>query len=111
VIVWPKVYDRFRRAVIGARLMRVTGRLQREGGIIHLIAEDVQDLSAELALLADPGPVAIDPTGGRGDEARRPVVGRELPAHHPLRAQLAAPASARHPREQAKKLFPSRDFH
>jgi error-prone DNA polymerase len=111
VIVWPKVYDRFRRAVIGARLMRVTGRLQREGGIIHLIADDVQDLSAELALLADPGPVAIDPTGGRGDEARRPVVGRELPAHHPLRAQLAAPASARHPREQAKKLFPSRDFH
>lgn len=111
VIVWPKVYERFRRAVIGARLMRVTGRLQREQGIIHLIAEDVQDLSGELALLAEPGqpfdPAAIDPTGGRGDEARRPVQGRALPAPHPPHPR----ASARHPREQARKLFPSRDFH
>jgi len=97
---------------IGGRLMRVTGRLQREQGIIHLIAEDVQDLSDRLALLGDPGlpadPGAIDPTGGRGDEARRPVQGRELPAHHPLRQSRAG---ARHPREQAKRLFPSRDFH
>jgi error-prone DNA polymerase len=108
VIVWPKVYEQFRQAVIGARLMRVTGRLQREGAIIHLIAETIEDLSGELALLADPGPAAIDPTGGRGDEARRPVAGRDLPAHHPLRQPRAG---ARHPREQAKKLFPSRDFH
>ena len=108
VIVWPKVYARFRRAVIGGRLMRVTGRLQREQGIIHLIADTVEDLSDRLTLLGDPGPSAIDPTGGRGDEARRPVQGRELPPHHPLRQPRAG---ARHPREQAKRLFPSRDFH
>jgi error-prone DNA polymerase len=111
VIVWPKVYERFRRAVIGGRLLRVTGRLQREQGIIHLLAEEVQDLSDRLGLLGDPGhpagPGAIDPTGGRGDEARRPVQARELPPHHPLRGR----AGARHPRDQAKKLFPSRDFH
>lgn len=111
VIVWPKVYERFRRAVIGGRLMRVTGRLQREQGIIHLIAEEVQDLSDRLSLLGDPlhppDPSAIDPTGGRGDEVRRPVQGRELPPHHPMRGR----AGARHPRDQAKKLFPSRDFH
>jgi error-prone DNA polymerase len=109
VIVWPKLYERLRRAVIGARLMRVTGRVQREQGVIHLIAEDVQDLSDQLLLLGDPGPRGvIDPTGGRGDEARRPVMGRELPPHHPLRQ---APGTAMHPRDQAKKLFPSRDFH
>jgi error-prone DNA polymerase len=107
VIVWPKVYERFRRAVIGGRLLRVTGRLQREGAVIHLIAETVEDLSHSLTLLAEAGTSAIDPTEGRGDEARRPVATRELPPHHPARV----PRGARHPRDQAKVLFPSRDFH
>ncbi|MFQ5566347.1 MAG: error-prone DNA polymerase, partial [Paracoccaceae bacterium] len=31
VIVWPKTYERFRRAVIAGRLLRITGKLQREG--------------------------------------------------------------------------------
>jgi error-prone DNA polymerase len=99
VVVWPKIYETHRRAVIGARLMRVTGRLQREGAVIHLIAEGVEDVSAALARLAGPLGPAIDPTGGRGDEARHPVPARVVPRR------------ARHPREQAKVLFPSRDFH
>ncbi len=99
VIVWPKLYEAQRRAVIGARLMRVTGRVQREGAVIHVIAERVEDLSAELGRIGGPIGAAIDPTGGRGDEARVPQPGR------------AAPRRARHPREQAKVLFPSRDFH
>jgi error-prone DNA polymerase len=98
VIVWPKLYERFRRAVIGGRLLRVTGRVQREGAVIHVIAEGIEDISARLATLAGPIGAGIDPTGGRADEARRPVAGRIAPR-------------ARHPREQAKKLFPSRDFH
>ena len=107
IIVWPKVYERFRRAVIGGRLLRVTGRLQREGAVIHLIAETVEDFSHSLSLLAEAGSRAIDPTEGRGDEARRPVPTRELLPHHPARA----PRGARHPCDQAKLLFPSRDFH
>ncbi|PVH28180.1 error-prone DNA polymerase [Pararhodobacter oceanensis] len=110
VVVWPKVYERFRRVVIGGRLLRVTGRLQREQGIIHLIAEEVEDLSPTLSILGDLGAEAIDPTEGRGDETRRPVALRELPARHPLRLGSGA-TSKRHPREQAKILFPSRDFH
>ncbi|MCL4675672.1 MAG: error-prone DNA polymerase, partial [Pararhodobacter sp.] len=109
VVVWPKVYERFRRVVIGGRLLRITGRLQREQGIIHLIAEEVEDLSPTLAILGDLGMEAIDPTEGRGDEARRPVVMKELPPNHPLRARTLR--GMRHPRDQAKILFPSRDFH
>ncbi|WP_323035422.1 error-prone DNA polymerase [Pararhodobacter sp.] len=109
VVVWPKVYERFRRIVIGGRLLRITGRLQREEGIIHLIADEVEDLSPTLAILGDLGMEAIDPTEGRGDEARRPVALRELPANHPLRARTLR--GMRHPRDQAKILFPSRDFH
>lgn len=45
VIVWRSLYEKFRRAVIGGRLLRVTGKLQRENGVSHVIAEKVEDLS------------------------------------------------------------------
>ena len=99
VVVWTRVYEQFRRAVLGGRLLRVTGPIQREGQVIHLIAETVEDVSPQLRLMGHVDAAAIDPTQGRADEARRPVVSRG-----PAR-------SARHPRDQAKVLFPSRDFH
>ena len=45
VIVWRNMYERFRRAVIAGRCLKITGRLQREGPITHVIAEDVEDIS------------------------------------------------------------------
>ncbi len=102
VVVWNALYKRFRRAVLGARLMRVTGRLEREGQVIHLIAERIEDVTDRLLSLAEHSP-AIDTTKGRADEARSPVVTRsprDTETYHP-----------RHPRDQAKALFPSRDFH
>ncbi len=45
IIVWRTLYERFRRAVIAGRLLRVTGRLQRESGVAHVIAEKIEDLS------------------------------------------------------------------
>lgn len=53
VIVWRKLYERFRRAVIAGRMLRVTGRLQREAGVTHVIAEEVEDISAMLDSLLD----------------------------------------------------------
>jgi len=59
VVVWAKVFERFRRAVIGARLLRVTGRLQREAEVVHVVAEEIEDISAMLddLLLPPAGPV------------------------------------------------------
>ena len=54
VVVWSKTFETYRRAVIAGRLLRVTGRLQREGGVVHLIAEHVEDLSALLDRLVEP---------------------------------------------------------
>ncbi len=54
VIVWRKLYERFRRAVIAGRCLRVTGRLQREGGVTHVIAEEIEDISHLLDRLLDP---------------------------------------------------------
>lgn len=55
VVVWASVYERFRRAVIAGRLLRVTGRLQREAGVVHVVAELIEDLSPLLDRLLDPG--------------------------------------------------------
>ena len=54
VVVWAKVYERFRRAVIAGRLLRVTGRLQREAGVVHVVAETIEDISPLLDRLLDP---------------------------------------------------------
>ncbi|ALV26899.1 error-prone DNA polymerase [Pannonibacter phragmitetus] len=97
VVVWPKVYEAFRRAVIGGRLLRVTGRLQREGQVVHLIAGQIEDLSHILPGLGQFGG-EIDATGGTPAAPG----GADLRGGKP---------SARHPREQAKLLFRSRDFH
>ena len=96
IIVWKTVYAAFRKAVIAGRLVRVTGRVQRDGAVTHLIADRVEDLSHLLTTLGRP--VMIAANDGRADETKRPVMGR-------------SGSGARHPREQAKKLFPSRDFH
>jgi DNA polymerase III alpha subunit len=45
VVVWANVYERYRRAVIAGRLLRVTGRLQREAEVVHVVAEQIEDLS------------------------------------------------------------------
>jgi DNA polymerase III alpha subunit len=55
VVVWAQVFERFRRAVIAGRLLRVTGRLQREAGVVHVVAEVIEDLSPMLDLLLTPG--------------------------------------------------------
>ncbi|MEM1429931.1 MAG: OB-fold nucleic acid binding domain-containing protein [Pseudomonadota bacterium] len=55
VVVWAKTYERFRRAVISGRLLRVTGRIQREGPVLHVVAETIEDISPMLDRLLDPG--------------------------------------------------------
>ena len=89
IIVWPKTFERFRRIVLTARLLKVTGRLQREGIVTHLIAERLEDCSPLLDSLAERG--ADDLSGPR-------------PAPPPK-------SGFRHPRNQGAVLFPSRDFH
>ncbi|SHI67056.1 OB-fold nucleic acid binding domain-containing protein [Shimia gijangensis] len=57
VIVWRKLYEHFRRAVISGRLLRITGRIQRENNVTHVIAENVEDISSLLdSLLTPPAP-------------------------------------------------------
>ena len=45
MIVWPKMLEEFRCVVLSARLIRVTGKLQREGIVTHIVADKIEDLS------------------------------------------------------------------
>ena len=52
VVVWSKVYEMYRRPVIAGRLLRVTGKIQRDGKVVHVIANKIDDLSFLLDELA-----------------------------------------------------------
>jgi DNA-directed RNA polymerase len=45
VVVWGKVFERFRRAAIAGRALRVTGPVQRDGQVVHVVAERIEDIS------------------------------------------------------------------
>ncbi|MEL7012744.1 MAG: OB-fold nucleic acid binding domain-containing protein [Pseudomonadota bacterium] len=53
IVVWRALYERFRRAVIAGRLLRVTGRLQRENAVVHVVAEEIEDISPMLDQLLE----------------------------------------------------------
>ncbi|WP_245306174.1 OB-fold nucleic acid binding domain-containing protein [Roseovarius aestuariivivens] len=54
VVVWRSLYETYRRAVIAGRLLRVTGRIQREAGVVHVVAETIEDISPLLDRLLMP---------------------------------------------------------
>ncbi|MTJ82153.1 MAG: DNA polymerase III subunit alpha [Telmatospirillum sp.] len=50
-IVWPALADSARVPLLGAALMQVDGRLQRQGAVIHVVAERLTDRTGYLASL------------------------------------------------------------
>jgi error-prone DNA polymerase len=72
VIVWPKTFETFRPVVLGARLVAVTGRVQSQSGVIHVVADRLEDLTPMLAALSeDAGDLS---SLARADEVKRPGV-------------------------------------
>ena len=71
VIVWPKVFEKYRKEVLGGRLLVVDGRLQSESGVIHVVADRLMDHTARLARLsrASEAVTATMPT----DEVGHPI--------------------------------------
>ncbi|TXH06412.1 MAG: error-prone DNA polymerase [Nevskiaceae bacterium] len=52
LVIWPRVFEQYRDAVLGGRLLIVQGRLQSVQGVINIISQDIQDASAWLGSLA-----------------------------------------------------------
>jgi error-prone DNA polymerase len=69
LIVWPKLFEREERLVRSAELIGCTGRVQREGIVIHVIAERLYDLSHMLKTIGTEEDALAVPHS-RGDEIR-----------------------------------------
>jgi len=92
IIVWPKTFERFRPIIMGARYVAVSGELQQESGVIHVVAAKLEDLTSLLARLTEDAP-AIESLA-RADAVKRPhdenVDSRARGRRNPPR--IAAPA-------------------
>jgi len=104
IVVWPKVMEKFRKEVMGSRLILIEGYIQSSPEeVTHLVAQRMVDRSRDLIGLAD-------------DALRRKVAvpaGLALiePLNDDRRDHEDSPAQKiRHPRN-VRILPPSRDFH
>ena len=86
IVVWPNILEKYRRAVLGGRLVMVRGRVQRAGDIVHLVAARLDDLTHWLDLLTPAGDT-VQPSPERAGRRRT-----ASPARHP-RNQRAIPRS------------------
>jgi len=55
VVVWPHMFEKARAAVLGGKLLQVSGALQIEDGVVHLVAETILDRTPWLTRLAGTG--------------------------------------------------------
>jgi error-prone DNA polymerase len=130
LVVWPSVFERYRRVVLGAQLLVVRGKMQREGIVIHVVADAMIDRSDLLARLnetdATAGPFRAPiahadhaknsgPPDPRDPDAKR----REQTLHDDVRAgrtsfksPVARADEMRRPHYDPRiDGFKSRDFH
>jgi len=93
VVVWPRVFERFRANVMGARLLLVEGTIQRSPeGIVHLVSMRLFDRSDELERLSE-------------NDFRPRIHAGDIPPPPDPRGP-----THRHPRD-VRILPKSRDFH
>ena len=52
LVVWDSIAQRQRSVLVGARLMWVSGKIQKEGDVLHVIARRLKDYSQLLGTLA-----------------------------------------------------------
>ncbi|EEE43213.1 error-prone DNA polymerase [Roseibium alexandrii] len=124
IIVWPKVFEKYRPLVMGARFLKVSGRVQNEAGVIHVVADHVEDVTALLSDLSDK---SLDDAGlARADEVKRPVIEltekikpasrlvqliRDVPELRKDVAQIKPHKAAALERQTVKALPGGRNFH
>jgi error-prone DNA polymerase len=90
LVIWPDVFERQRKIVMGARLMAVHGLVQKDEAVIHVVARQLEDDSHRLRTLSEE---AMPSTLSQGDA---PGSWR--------------PPASRHPRD-VECIPKSRDFH
>jgi error-prone DNA polymerase len=109
VVMWARVFERFRREVMGSRLLLVEGRVQRsKEDVTHLMATRVFDRSFELEKLDEDRLMPVELS--RADEFKHPQSPRGMYAELAEGPLHKATSNHGHPRN-VRILPKSRDFH
>ncbi|HEX8653694.1 MAG TPA: OB-fold nucleic acid binding domain-containing protein [Allosphingosinicella sp.] len=83
IIIWQRLFDRYRRIVLGAAMIGVQGRVQREGEVVHIVTDALEDMTPWLhSVAAMDFPHRVSPGDGasfggpdpRHRPARQPVI-------------------------------------
>ena len=93
LVIWPKLFEHFRAIIMSARLLVVHGRVQTDGSVIHVVADQLENRTDRLDALSED---AMPPPDARGDHPT-----------HPIPDQVGV---RRHPRD-VRVIPKSRDFH
>ncbi|AXI43890.1 error-prone DNA polymerase [Sulfitobacter sp. SK011] len=93
LVIWPKLFDHFRPVIMSARLLVVHGRVQSDGRVIHVVADQLENRTDRLDALSED---AMPPPDARGDHPTHPIAGQV--------------GGRRHPRD-VRVIPKSRDFH
>jgi len=84
LVIWPSLLERFRKVVMGARLVCIDGIVQRsDEGIIHIVIETINDRSSDLLTLSDE---QLPTSFARADEVKKPIP--EGRARHPRNVSI-----------------------
>jgi error-prone DNA polymerase len=76
-IIWQRIFERQRRIILSAAMVAIHGRLQREGKVIHIVTDRLEDLTPLLHQIGDrhfphrPNPADGARNGGRDPREER----------------------------------------
>ena len=135
LVVWPDTMEKYRKVIMGARLMEVRGRVEYDEEVVHVIVSHLADATPDLHRLSDDlMPVTI----ARADHCNNPLPSRWGPGGVLLKDDddkqaiepkpwqppgpgnrdcgFHGPSAGGHPRDvrivpKLLPLPPSRDFH
>ncbi|MEO0357078.1 MAG: OB-fold nucleic acid binding domain-containing protein, partial [Pseudomonadota bacterium] len=97
LVIWPDKFEAMRGVIMSSRLMSVTGQVQTDGKVLHVVVQHIENRTDALDHLAD---VELPAITVRGDHPT-----------HPISNQVRSmPGQRTHPRD-VRVIPKSRDFH
>lgn len=107
LVVWPDAFERYRKVVMGARLIEVRGRVEYDEDVLHVIAQRLTDATHRLHDLSDD---LLKPAIAYGDHAGPLPPGTAPRFEPPGPGNRDCGFHSGHPRD-ARIIPKSRDFH
>ncbi len=95
IVIWNRLYEAARRTIMASRMIKVTGQIQCESGVVHLVANALEDLTP-----------LLNSVGGRDEPFAVPS-----PRGDDFRHGEPGPDPRTLPKRREVINMPSRDFH